>query len=800
MSRSKKRVPVSTVECVALEHSGRQFIYPPTEKIPVIEVDNYPALGRLTAFRFIEWVLGHPEGVISLPVGKAPEHFIRYVVYLMSHWTDPAVRQELESFQIDPSQKPDMRGLRFVQTEEFYPINPKQNNSFHYFIQKYYIRQFGLDSSRALLFNAWEIGMPRGVTPTDVFEDEQVDLSLRNRYGRTKQERLQKSVIEQVDQYCTEYEESIRDLGGIGFYLGGIGSDGHISFNTRGSDHFSTTRLTPTNYETQATAATDLGGIEVARKRLVLTVGLATLTYNSDITAIILAAGADSAQVIKESIESAPTNTFPATALQKVGNSRFFLTRGAASMLVERRYEDIKNMDPLPEKEIEKIVLDLSVDIRKRLKDLNREDFKSIRSPAWVLKTSGESPAVVTRRVKTRLEEKIKRGLEAIEGHTFMHTAPHHDDIMLGYWAYVIHLVRSPSNQHYFNYMTSGFNAVTNKYAEGILTRLLGFLDTELFRNLMDDHYFDPDNSIGQDRDVYQYLDGVAAHSRTMKSEGEARRLMRNISSLFDEDSIDQLKYRISEMILYFQTQYPGKKDLPYIQQFKGMIREWEADLLWGYLGFNSRNVNHLRLGFYGGGLFASAIDQRRDVEPVLNLIRQTQPTVVTVAYDPEGSGPGTHYKVLQTLAQALYQYQEETGRTDIQVWGYRNVWFRFHPAEADIVVPVSLNSLASLENAFNNCFGSQREASFPSPELDGPFSRLSQRIMVEQYQWIKQALGREVFNESEHPRLRATHGMLFLKTMTVEEFYNNAYELKKSTENVGKEQSTSDSNTETSE
>ncbi len=198
--------------------------------------------------------------------------------------------------------------------------------------------------------------------------------------------------------------------------------------------------------------------------------------------------------------------------------------------------------------------------------------------------------------------------------------------------------------------------------------------------------------------------------------------------------------------------------------------------------------------------MFASAIDQRRDVEPVLNLIRQTQPTVVTVAYDPEGSGPGTHYKVLQTLAQALYQYQEETGRTDIQVWGYRNVWFRFHPAEADIVVPVSLNSLASLENAFNNCFGSQREASFPSPELDGPFSRLSQRIMVEQYQWIKQALGREVFNESEHPRLRATHGMLFLKTMTVEEFYNNAYELKKSTENVGKEQSTSDSNTETSE
>ena len=54
-----------------------------------------------------------------------------------------------------------------------------------------------------------------------------------------------------------------RALGGIGFFLGGIGPDGHIGFNVRGSDHFSTTRLTGVNYETQAAAASDLGGIEV---------------------------------------------------------------------------------------------------------------------------------------------------------------------------------------------------------------------------------------------------------------------------------------------------------------------------------------------------------------------------------------------------------------------------------------------------------------------------------------------------------------------------------------------------------
>ena len=55
-----------------------------------------------------------------------------------------------------------------------------------------------------------------------------------------------------IDKRCAEYENKIRSLGGIGFFLGGIGPDGHIAFNVRGSDHNSTTRLTSTNFETQA--------------------------------------------------------------------------------------------------------------------------------------------------------------------------------------------------------------------------------------------------------------------------------------------------------------------------------------------------------------------------------------------------------------------------------------------------------------------------------------------------------------------------------------------------------------------
>ena len=84
---------------------------------------------------------------------------------------------------------------------------------------------------------------------------------------------------------------------------------------------------------------------------------------------------------------------------------------------------------------------------------------------------------------------------------------------------------------------------------------------------------------------------------------------------------------------------------------------------------------------------------------------------------------------------------------------------------------------------AFKNCFGSQRAASFPSYELDGPFSRLAQQIMVEQYQHIKTCLGRGYLFENDHPRLRAARGFNFLKKMTLDEFFEHSMELKKTTE-----------------
>ncbi len=775
---------LSKVEQYYLDQSGRELIYKPTEKIPVIQVPNFPELGKMTALRFIEWMQDNPGGVISLPTGKTPEHFIKWVAHFLKNWDKENVINELKKVDLDPGNKPDISSFRFVQIDEFYPIDTNQHNSFYYYIQKFYFSNWGLDRNKALFMNINEIPTPNNLSLDEIFPDQVVDLSLRTRWASTTLERLQKQTIEIVDQFCTDYEKKIREMGGIGFFLGGIGPDGHIGFNVMGSDHYSTTRLIPTNYETQAAAATDLGGIEIAKKRLVITIGLDTITHNPDATAIIIAAGEAKANIVRDSIQTERTNKYPATVLQRLKNARFYLTNGAAFRLIERRYFDVAKEEPISQVSVERAVINLVVDKKKSLLELTKEDYNSDKLTKLVLSKTGKTPKQIGQEIYNSIIERLQRGMAPVSNQVILHTGPHHDDIPLGYLPYINHLVRDPSNKHHFVTMTSGFTAVTNSYMLGLLEDLKSFLYNSEFRSKFQERYFDPEFKEGKDKDIHLYLDGLAAHSRTVRKEAVARRLLRNMIEIYEEDNINYLEDRVDELINYFKTQYPGKKDIPHVQKLKGMMREFEEEIVWAFFGFNTSSVSHMRLGFYQGDIFTENPEMNRDVLPILDLLKQINPTIVTVALDPEGSGPDTHYKVLQATSEALKLYEQQTGRSDIKVWGYRNVWYRFHPAEANVYIPVSLNSMAILENTFLNSYGSQRDASFPSWEYDGPFSRLAQRIQVEQYETIKKCLGKDFFIKHEHPRVRAAFGMVYLKELSLDEFYSHSMELRKLTEN----------------
>ncbi|CAE7937153.1 GNPDA1, partial [Symbiodinium sp. KB8] len=623
------------------------------------------------------------------------------------------------------------------------------------------------------------------------------------REPNTRQELLQQRVLRQVDQWCAEYEAKIRALGGIGFFMGGIGPDGHVAFNCQGCDHFATTRLDQLNYASQAAAAGDLGGIETVRRRKVITIGLGTITYNPNCVALICAAGEAKAQVVRNAVQEAAHVNFPATALHRLPSAAFFVTTGAAKLLDRRQLELLERMPEMAPSVVERVLVALSGRRRKKLVDLSEDDLAACPLASCAVRRAGRPLPVLAEEVRQSLIRKIEQGsrvrektkttsdqvlnneiavqandpaesydvetrvqtlnflsrtrspsaqkdqqekqeskngkakkekseakgkvepkpeeeahvlgawlqdekvLELLKIHSkkkgstgtsksqpdvpkatdkgttkatpggtqemsssartrkFLHTEPHHDDIMLGYLPAVMRNTRVASNQHHFVCATSSFNSVSNVHMLKMLGRVEKFLGTPTYKRLCQEGYFDPSTLDFRRRDVWKFLDGIAAADDELRDEGAARRLVYNLSVIFEDSARDgnatQLLERVSALKTYFSKQYAGQKDMKEVQILKGACREFEAECVWGYIGWQLPNISHLRLGFYTADIFAPEPTQQRDVVPVLKLLREVQPDVVSVALDPEASGPDTHYKVLQAVTAALQQYSEES-------------------------------------------------------------------------------------------------------------------------------------------
>ena len=755
----------------------RSNLAEPTTPVPHIVVKNVPDLGLLTALRFLEWTADNPQGVISLPTGKTPEYFIKWTQQILANWNDTKIEKLRREHGLSISDKPDLHQLRFVQIDEFYPIDPQQHNSMFNYVQKFYVNGFGLDPKNCLLINCAEIPRPSRYLQQDIFPNFIIDLSLRLREPKSDIEKRQKKTIFAVDQWCSEYENRIQELGGIGFFLGGIGPDGHIAFNVRGSDHNSTTRILETNFETQAASAADLGGIEISRNRLALTIGLSTITSNPDVTAIIFAAGEAKAGIVKDSLESNPDINYPATVLQRVSGSRFYLTKGAAVLL------DDMQISPAAWTPVhtERAVVQLCKKLNKFGHHLTLDDLTNDPVTASIPNLNGTTLDTVL----DSLKGKIQKLASLPNNKAILHTGPHHDDILLGYSPLVTHLVRSAENKNYFAVMTSGFTSVTNSYISSILKKTLELLQVGKIQMTDYPDFFEKGFQLKKGKDVYHYLDKVSAQNFDGQIRGLCHRIVRSLVSIYKLKSKKELAEKIGQIREYLSGYYDGENNPPDIQRLKGMLREFEEELAWAHYGVRMEDIHHLRLGFYTGDIFTEIPERGRDVEPILNLIKQTNPDIITLALDPEGSGPDTHYKVLQAIAEAIRIWEKEKDLSNVRIWGYRNVWYRFDPGEANLMFPVSLNSMAVLRDTFMTCYLSQKEASFPSYELDGPFCDLTQKIWVEQHATMELALGKDFWYQNEHPHLRATHGLVFLKEMTVDDFLSQARSLEESVEGI---------------
>ncbi len=750
-------------------------------KIPYITVESFPQLGLLSALSFIEWVSENPNGVVSLPNGKTAQYFIHFTHFILDNWENKKGIALLEKYNLKGIKKPDFRNLQYVQMGAFYPMYSEQHNSLYNFAKVNYIDGFGINESNSLVIKSEDIKLAGDMHFLDVFPDYIIDLSLRFREAKTVHEKIQQESIFLIDNWCTNYENKIREKGGIGFFLGGIGPDGHIAFNTQGTDHFSSTRLTKTNFETQAVLATDLGGIEVSRNRLVITIGLGTISYNTKAKTIVYAAGEAIADTIKSALESKPTVISPATAFQKLENSRFYLTDGAAVKL-DDSIENFYTSGPWTHQKTERAVMDLCKKITKYGPKLELQDLKADKYCKMIPKLDENT----VQSVIDSILEKLHKGMEKEVNQIYYHTGPHHDDIMLGIMPSTNRQSRDASNELHFSVLTSGFTAVTNRFLLDLLKDTKDLMNDGKIEMVNYPDFFRDGYKYKWDKDIYHYLDNIAAQNIEEKRRGVCHRAIRAMVSIWKIKSKDGLRDVIYEIIAALNNSYDGGGNPIKIQKLKGMIREFEEELVWAHYGIMVKNVHHLRLSFYQRTSTTGQPDYEGDVLPILEDFRKYKPTVISLAMDPQGSGPDTHYKVLQAIARAVEAWSKEEDLSKLRIVGYRNVWFKYNPWDVEVIVPVSLNSLATLEKSFSECYVTQVNASFQSYQLDGKFSELTQRVWYDQHKQIELLLGKDFFYQNESPLLRATHGMVFHRDLNVEQFLEEAFKLEKSVVGMG--------------
>ena len=139
------------------------------------------------------------------------------------------------------------------------------------------------------------------------------------------------------EKECANYEQQIKDAGGIDIQVLGIGSDGHIAFNEPGTSLKSRTSvvyLTPSTVKDNARLF--FGGNEAEVPTRALSMGVGTICEAKKI--ILLAFGTNKADAVKGMVEGGVSQFCTASALQMHNDAWVFCDEASAAKLVLKDY------------------------------------------------------------------------------------------------------------------------------------------------------------------------------------------------------------------------------------------------------------------------------------------------------------------------------------------------------------------------------------------------------------------------------------------------------------------------------
>ncbi|HEY2413203.1 MAG TPA: glucosamine-6-phosphate deaminase [Pirellulaceae bacterium] len=192
----------------------------------------------------------------------------------------------------------------------------------------------GLDFSRVTTFNLDEYVGLTSIHPQSYRQFMQMNLFDKINIPLTSTYVPDGRALD-FEQHCQQYEDRIRDAGGIDLQILGIGSDGHIAFNEPGSSLGSRTRLKTLASETIRDNARFFGG-EDKVPRLAVTMGVGTILESK--RCVLLAFGKHKAAAVRDTVEGPVTAQVTASALQLHREVIGIFDEEAAGLLVRREY------------------------------------------------------------------------------------------------------------------------------------------------------------------------------------------------------------------------------------------------------------------------------------------------------------------------------------------------------------------------------------------------------------------------------------------------------------------------------
>jgi len=219
----------------------------------------------------------------------------------MSRWAATYIVKKIEKFQPTP-ERPFVLGL---------PTGSSPIGTYEHLVR--YHREGRLSFRNVITFNMDEyIGLP-ATHPESYTYFMHHHLFRHIDIPRENINILNGNALD-LELECEQYEEKMRQVGGIHLFLGGIGPDGHIAFNEPGSSLTSRTRVKTLTYDTRKANSRFFDNDVEKVPKLALTVGVGTVMDAEEV--MILISGYTKARALRQCVEEGVNHFWTVSMLQ----------------------------------------------------------------------------------------------------------------------------------------------------------------------------------------------------------------------------------------------------------------------------------------------------------------------------------------------------------------------------------------------------------------------------------------------------------------------------------------------------